>query len=107
MLRISKISDDDVLPLCMALKRNPYVTSIEICGGLADTGAIHLAEVLKMNTNIVDVDLVNCGIKVFGAQALAEWLKKSYTARAFSLAGCEIRDQGATHVANALKQNKV
>eukprot|EP00899_Mesostigma_viride_P018081 jgi/Mesvir1/26274/Mv01637-RA.1 len=105
-LRVSTINDADMLPMCLALKTNAFVTSVELLGGFGQAGAIHLAEALKHNTNVVDVDITNCEVKPLGATALSHWLDKSLTARALSLEGCDVRCKGTQALADALKRNK-
>ena len=41
-LKLATLSDQDALPLALALKNNCYITSLAIMDGLTDSGAIHL-----------------------------------------------------------------
>mmetsp|Transcript_1307 Transcript_1307/g.4547 ORF Transcript_1307/g.4547 Transcript_1307/m.4547 type:complete len:545 (+) Transcript_1307:551-2185(+) len=101
LLRCTYVSDQDMLPICIALKCNAYIRTVEILGGMGDNGAIHLAEALKHNCNIVHVTISNCNVREMGARALAAWLRASPNAASFCLKGCDIRDCGAEEIADA------
>ena len=81
------------------MQSNAYIRAIEVLGGLGDNGAIHLAEALKYNSNVVSVTISNCAVRQMGASALAAWLRSSSNVVSLCLRGCDIRDAGAEDIA--------
>ena len=79
--------------------------------GLADKGltahdATVVAEILKSNTSVTEVDLKgNKEIGDEGAKALAEALKVNATVKTLWLNDCGIGDDGAAALAEALRSN--
>lgn len=67
--RGERLKDDQIILLTNALKKNPFITKVNLCGNnIEDTGAIALASV---NT-IEELDVSENCIGISGAQALAK-----------------------------------
>ena len=75
-------------------------------GGLTSEGDVGLlAEVLKVNTTLTELDFSGISIRNQGATGLAEALKVNSTLTALNLYANGIGDQGPTSLAEALKEN--
>lgn len=70
------MSAEDAVLLADRLKTNKQVTSVDLSSNeaIGNKGASALAEALKVNTTLEQLDLSSCGIGGLGAKALAEAL---------------------------------
>jgi len=72
---------------------------------LSDKGAIRLAEALKHNTSLTELDLVDNRVGKNGAAKLAEALRHNTTLTTLLLRNNELQDSGAIKLAKALRSN--
>ena len=93
--------------LAEAIKRNSTLTELNLrLNGIYDAGATALAEALKTNTTLTMLDLTeNFEISDLGATALAEAIQTNSTLAGLNLSKNEIEDAGATALAKALQKN--
>ena len=73
--------------------------------GFGDRGATALAEMLKENGTLQQLDVSNNSIGQGGATALAEMLKENGTLQQLNVCGNSIGQGGATALAEMLKEN--
>ena len=101
-----RMSEAHVVALAEALKQNTSLTQLNMSDHvISDQGAADLAEALKQNTSITRFNLSYNVISDQGAAALAEALKQNTGLTQLNLSGNVISAQGAAGLAEALKQN--
>ena len=99
-------SNKDIKSLSEALKSNTTLTSLGLVNSdINDAGATYLAEALRLNSNLVQLDLSgNKEITPQGALALWEGLKNNTTLTELDLGGYETEDiDGMIGIFEALK----
>ena len=72
---------------------------------ISEAHVVALAEALKQNRSLIQLDLSYNAISAQGAAALAEALKQNTSLTQLHLSKNSIRDQGATGLTEALEQN--
>jgi Ran GTPase-activating protein (RanGAP) involved in mRNA processing and transport len=98
------VDDEDIAVVSEELRIN--TTLMYVAGRfVSDTGAAQLAEVLKVNSTISELDLSSCYFGDVGVAQLAEALKVNSTVTALELFDNGIDDAGAAHLAETLKVN--
>jgi len=106
-LRNNSIGDEGAIALAEALKSNRTITNVNLgWNSIGIKGAIALAEALKVNKTIKEINLWHNSIGDEGALALAEALKANNTIEKINLGANSIGDEGATAIARALEANK-
>jgi Leucine Rich repeat len=101
-----KIDTEGAKALARALKRHKTLGRLSLIGGCGgDYGAIFLASCLKVNTTVVDFELLFCGIREETASCLADALQTNRTLSRLSLCWNPIGASGAIAFSSALKQN--
>ena len=99
-------SEDDVGLLAEVLKGNTTLRELNLEDiGISGQGATGLAEALKVNLTLTELNLRNNVIGDEGATLLAEALKVNLTLTELNLRYNDIDDEGATGLAEALKVN--
>ena len=84
------------------------VTKLDISGNeIGDKGIAHIANSLRTNTTISDLDVFHCGISGIGVQSLAEAIAANGSIRLerLNIAFNDIGDIGTAHIATALQIN--
>ncbi|KAL0239838.1 hypothetical protein GEMRC1_009946 [Eukaryota sp. GEM-RC1] len=100
------VSSSISMAMIELLKVNSTVTSIDLVqNSLGDDGARALAEALKVNTTVTSVNLMDNSIGDEGARALAEALKVNTTVTSVNLTCNSIEAEGARALADMLKVN--
>ena len=115
---LCSISDDHSLGLLLGeLSRHAEacpagvlqgVTKLDISGNeIGDKGIAHIANSLRTNTTISDLDVFHCGISGIGVQSLAEAIAANGSIRLerLNIAFNDIGDIGTAHIATALQIN--
>jgi len=99
-------------PLSKALRQldGQSITSLRLSGNEMDhpvgnKGAAKLAEALKHNTSLTELDLVDSRVGDEGATKLAEALRQNTTLVSLLLRNNNVEDKGAMKLAEALKFN--
>ena len=73
---------------------------------LSDQGTFHIAEELKTNTSLTELQLYTCGLTAEGIGYIAEALAINNSLEILNLGGNEIKDEGVNHLASALRINR-
>ena len=98
------IGDTGAVALADSLKINSSITKIYLSSNsIGDSGMV--ADALKTNTSITEIDLFNNLIGDSGAVALADALKTNTSITVIDLGGNKIGDAGLLALADALKTN--
>ena len=101
-----RISEAHVVALAEALKQNTSLTQLDLSyNDISAQGVAALAEALKHNTSLTQLDLSDNDISDQGAADLAEALKQNTSLTQLDLTDNDISAQGAAELAEALKQN--
>lgn len=99
--------DGNTKAIAEALKHNTTLAEINFSSlQLNDADAVALAEALMVNRTLKSLTLFNNTIKDVGAIAIAETLKQNTTLRTLNLGGNRIGESGSKAIAEALKQNR-
>jgi Ran GTPase-activating protein (RanGAP) involved in mRNA processing and transport len=102
----NKIRGDGAVALADALKANTSVIEIDLHNNeIWDSGAVALADALKTNTSVTTINLRRNTIGNSGAVALADALKANTSVIEIILSENVIGDAGAVELADALKTN--
>ena len=110
----NKISVEQIIALANALKINKTLKIIELDSiqfgyknsqGSYD-GAKAIADALKTNTTLTEINLNNNNIEDEGVKVIAEMLKNNNTLRILILEDNEFGVEGAKAIAEALKENR-
>ena len=72
----------------------------------SDPGTFHIAEKLRTNTSLTELQLYTCGITSEGAGYVAKALAINNSLELLNLGGNKIEDEGVTHLASALRVNR-
>ncbi|KAL0238155.1 hypothetical protein GEMRC1_012628 [Eukaryota sp. GEM-RC1] len=97
---------ENILALAQTLKFNSTIIELNLCGNLfGDEGVTALAEALKINSSITNIDLSTNSIGPIGAVALADVLKVNSTITQIDLSNNFLEDEGAMALSEALKIN--
>ncbi|KAL0251524.1 hypothetical protein GEMRC1_000737 [Eukaryota sp. GEM-RC1] len=100
------IGDAGAKSLAEALKVNTTLVELDVKGnGILDEGAIALAEALKVNSTLIEMDLGWNSIGNEGAFALAEALHLNSTISVLNLFDNAICDEGAIALTQSLRVN--
>ena len=78
---------------------------LDPCHNPIIASAIHVAESLKHNRSLVEVNLGKCGITEKGAESLGTSLKENDSLQTLILRGNDLSDGGAAHIADGLRYN--
>ena len=71
----------------------------------SDLGTFHIAEKLKTNTSLTELQLYTCGLTAKGVGYVAKALAINNCLEILNLGGNEIKDEGVNHLASALRIN--
>ncbi|KJE94346.1 hypothetical protein CAOG_005004 [Capsaspora owczarzaki ATCC 30864] len=106
VFEFQKIGDDEAQAIAEALKVNTTLTQLDLSDDkIGDVGAQAIAEALKVNTTLIQLHLHGNQIGDAGTQALAEALKVNTTLTQLHLQRNQIGHVGAQAIAEALKVN--
>ena len=72
----------------------------------SDPGTFHIAEKLRTNTSLTELQLYTCGITSEGAGYVAKALAINNSLEILNLGGNKIEDEGVTYLASALRVNR-
>ncbi|XP_075992886.1 uncharacterized protein LOC142987832 [Anticarsia gemmatalis] len=99
------LSMKSVRTICVSLKKNEYVKSLDLTDNFLDIDAcFHIGEMLVYNKSITELILRGCKIGHQGAKALLNFLPKNPRIKKLDISKNEIGDNGAEHVAKAILQ---
>jgi Ran GTPase-activating protein (RanGAP) involved in mRNA processing and transport len=100
------LDDADVQALAEALKSNTTLTELNLGENyVGEAGTQALAEALKINSTLAHLNFVYNLPGDAGAQALAETLKTNTTLTTLDLGSCKLGDAGAQALVETLKTN--
>ena len=100
-------SDDDVIKLAKALKKNKILTTLKLeSNQINSKGATALADALIKNETLTTLHISENKIGDKGAIALASALIQNKSLKTLYISDNEIGDEGAIAMANALMENK-
>ena len=77
---------------------------LHLCGNPISVGVAHLAESLKHNHSLLEINLSNCGISENGGKAIGDGLMVNRSLRVLHLHNNPI-SVGVVHIAESLKRN--
>lgn len=72
----------------------------------SDPGTFHIAEKLRTNTSLTELQLYTCGLTSEGAGYVAKALAINNSLEVLNLGGNKIEDEGVTQLASALRVNR-
>ncbi|XP_011270571.1 hypothetical protein CAOG_08909 [Capsaspora owczarzaki ATCC 30864] len=102
-----QVGDAGAQAIAEALKVNMTITQVDLWQNqIGEVGARALAETLKVNETVTWIAIWDNQIGDAGASAIAEALKVNKTVTEVVLGGNQISDIGASAIAEALKVNK-
>ena len=105
-LRNQRLREVHIACLAEAVKVNTTLTQLDLRdNNIGDAGATSLAEAMKVNTTLTQLVLRQNNIGDAGAASLAEAMKVNTTLTQLDLLGNNIGDAGATSLAEAMKVN--
>jgi hypothetical protein len=105
-LSYSQLTPKQVQFLAEALRTNTTLIQLDLTGNkVGDGGATFIGEALKINSTLIYLNLLNNGIGATGATALGKGIKINSTLKQLNLCGNEIRDNGATAFGEGLRIN--
>jgi Ran GTPase-activating protein (RanGAP) involved in mRNA processing and transport len=104
-LKSQTIEGDCSHAIVSALRRNGTLTDLTLVGNIGDTGAVALAEWLRDNSTITEIDVTYSNIGLEGARAFAEALRVNNTLRSLYIYGNKIPNAGIMAIADALRDN--
>ncbi|OHE72562.1 MAG: hypothetical protein A2007_06040 [Verrucomicrobia bacterium GWC2_42_7] len=100
---------EEVEEIAEILKHDASITTLDLEDGesdeFGDLGARALADALKINTSLTELNLTANGIGGVGARALADALKTNTSLTKLNLTGNKIGDVGAGALADVLRTN--
>ena len=100
------IATEGATALAEMLKENRTLQQLDVSGNsIGQGGATALAEMLKENRTLQQLDVSGNSIGQGGATALAEMLKENRTLQQLDVSGNSIGQGGATALAEMLKEN--
>ena len=103
----NSITDRGATTLAEMLKENTTLQQLNISNNsIGDGGATALAEILKENTTLQQLNISNNSIGFGGATALAEILKENRTLQQLCISNNSIGVGGATALTEMLKENR-
>ena len=101
------ITDRGATALAEMLKENRTLQQLDVSrNSIGDEGATALVEVLKANRTLQQLDIRINSVGIGGATALAEMLKENKTLQYLDISNNSIGDGGATALAEMLKENR-
>ena len=108
MLEVEQVTNESIVELANILKSNKNLLKLDISHmSYDDEGAIAIAEALKVNTTLKEINLSHTyAITDEGVIVIAEALMVNKTLERINLQESRITDRGATVIAEALKVNK-
>ena len=107
VLSENSITDRGATALAEMLKENKTLQQLDVSdNSIGDGGATALAEMLKENKTLQQLGVSSNSIGDGGATALAEMLKENKTLQQLDVSSNSIGDGGATALAEMLKENK-
>jgi hypothetical protein len=92
--------------LAEALGGNTTLIKLEVIGYLGEVGAAAIADALRVNTTLTELNLRGNDVGEEGAKALADALKVNTTLTELDISCDYMGDEGAKALADALKINK-
>ena len=129
----NRLSDDDIVHICNTLKTNTTLKGMSAawcnitekgCKAIGDAlmvntslqvldlsgnsilaGVVHIAESLKHNHSLLEINVVRCGITEKGCKAMGYALMENRSLQVLNLSGNPISDRVAVHIAKSLKHN--
>ena len=107
VLSRNNITDRGAATLAEMLKENRTLQQLNISdNSIGGEGATALAETLKENRTLRQLEVTNNSIGDEGATTLAEMLKENKTLQQLNISGNSIGSEGATALAEMLKENR-
>eukprot|EP01028_Stygiella_incarcerata_P012405 TRINITY_DN75_c0_g1_i1.p2 TRINITY_DN75_c0_g1~~TRINITY_DN75_c0_g1_i1.p2 ORF type:complete len:388 (-),score=100.49 TRINITY_DN75_c0_g1_i1:2643-3806(-) len=103
-----RITHEGVKQIAFALEKNASLKILLLWGNekIGDEGISFVAEALKTNSSLVELDSGSCGIGVSGAKRIGEMLKKNTNLKKINLYdNGDIGDEGAMRIVEALEEN--
>ena len=105
-LHISFIAPPSCSTLCLALRVNTCLTSLEFgCDSIDDEAASSLSEALRVNTSLTSLVLRQSSIGAEGARSLSEALRVNSSLTSLHLPDNAIGDEEASSLSEALRVN--
>lgn len=103
---VVRLSDDDALILSKTLCNNMYVTSLDLrYNHITDTGAAHIAQLIKETACLQQLNLMGNDIGPEGAKLIAKALHSNETLMSLKLTGNKIGNTGGMALAAMLQVN--
>ena len=105
-LKWSNIHEEGSIELSKLLQYD-CVNAFNLNGNeeLSDQGTFHIAEKLKANTSLMELQLYTCGLTAKGVGYIAGALEVNNSLKTLNLGGNGIYDEGVKHLASALSKN--
>jgi len=106
-LRGFQLGEDGAFDLAQSLRANGNISEINLwLNHIGDEGAVALSEVLQRNKAVTRLDLFENDIADVGASALADALVRNSTISELSLHTNQVGDMGAIELARAISTNR-
>ena len=104
-LRRCRISQEGGKAIGDALMVNRSLQVLDLHGNPISAGVVHIAESLKCNHSLLEINLGVCGITEREAESLAISLKENNSLHTLNLRGNSLSDGGGAHIADGLRHN--
>ena len=78
---------------------------LDLHGNSISAGVVHIAESLKCNHSLLEIDVGACGLTEKETEPLGSSLKENNCLQRLTLSGNVFSDGGAAHIANGLRHN--
>ena len=88
-----------------ALMVNRSLQVLDLPRNPISTAVVHIAESLKCNHSLLEINLTNCDISEEGADVLGSSLKENNSLQTLILRGNNLSDGGGAHLAGGLRHN--
>ena len=100
-----RISEEGGKAIGDALMVNRSLQVLDLHGNPISAGVVHIAESLKCNHSLLEINLTNCVISEEGADVLGSSLKENNSLQTLILRGNNLSDGGGAHLAGGLRHN--
>ena len=104
-LRRCRISQEGGKAIGDALMVNRSLQVLDLHGNVISTAVVHIAESLKCNHSLLEINLGRCGLTEKEAEVLGSSLKENNSLLTLNLSWNYLSDGGATHIADGLRHN--
>ena len=88
-----------------ALMVNRSLQVLDLHSNPISTGVVHIAESLKCNHSLLEINLSNCEISEKEAESLADGLRHNNCLKRLDISRCGLRDRGMKSIGSALQVN--